>query len=64
VRLEGDAIVKTNLLQLVLHDDSGQGLVEYALIISLIALVAFSALIFLGQRNNNSLRNSANTLPG
>lgn len=49
---------------LLLSDDSGQGLVEYALIISLMALVAISALAFLGKKDNNSLQNSVNQLPG
>ena len=30
------------------HDDEGQGLAEYALILALIAIVAIVALIFLG----------------
>ena len=30
------------------HDDEGQGLAEYALILALIAIVAIIALIFLG----------------
>ena len=32
------------------HDDEGQGLAEYALILSLIAIVAIIALIFLGTQ--------------
>jgi Flp pilus assembly pilin Flp len=46
-----------------LRDDRGQGLVEYALIIGLIAIVAFAALKFLGGRATNSLNNSANQIP-
>jgi Flp pilus assembly pilin Flp len=48
----------------VLRDDRGQGLVEYALIIALLSLAAISALAFFGQRDKNSLSNSANTIPG
>ena len=32
------------------HDEEGQGLAEYALILALIAIVAIIALIFLGQQ--------------
>jgi pilus assembly protein Flp/PilA len=32
------------------HDDEGQGLAEYALILALIAIVAIIALIFLGSQ--------------
>ncbi len=42
-----------------LKDDAGQGLVEYALIITLVALVAFAALSVLGKKASNSLSNSA-----
>jgi len=45
-----------------LSDDRGQGLVEYALIISLIAVVVIGALRVLGTNGNNSLDNAANAL--
>jgi Flp pilus assembly pilin Flp len=48
----------------ILRDDRGQGLVEYSLIVALIALIAISALAFLGQRDKNSLSNSGNVIPG
>jgi pilus assembly protein Flp/PilA len=48
----------------LLADDSGQGLVEYAVILASIAIVAFAALQFLGKNNNNSLNNSAHAMPG
>ena len=32
------------------HDDEGQGLAEYALILALIAIVAIIALVFLGSQ--------------
>jgi pilus assembly protein Flp/PilA len=50
--------------RLVLVDDRGQGLVEYALVIAFIAIVCVAALNLLGQRNNNSLSNTANKMPG
>jgi pilus assembly protein Flp/PilA len=36
------------LISRVRHDEEGQGLAEYALILALIAIVAIIALIFLG----------------
>jgi len=49
-------------LMAVVRDDRGQGLVEYALIIALVSLVAISALKFLGAKASNSLNNAANAL--
>jgi pilus assembly protein Flp/PilA len=43
-------------------DESGQGLVEYALIISLVAIVAIAALRVLGEKASNSLSNAAREL--
>jgi pilus assembly protein Flp/PilA len=36
------------LLQILVRDDDGQGLAEYALILALIAIVAIIGLLFLG----------------
>jgi pilus assembly protein Flp/PilA len=36
------------MFDLLRHDEDGQGLAEYALILALIAIVAIVALIFLG----------------
>ena len=47
-----------------LKDDEGQGLVEYALIIALISIVAIVALQFLGNKANNTLNNAGNSLSG
>jgi Flp pilus assembly pilin Flp len=38
------------LISSIRNDDEGQGLAEYALILTLIALVAIIALIFLGTQ--------------
>jgi pilus assembly protein Flp/PilA len=46
----------------LLYNDSGQGLVEYALIIALVSIVAIGALRFLGGSASNSLTNAANNL--
>jgi len=46
----------------MLRDDDGQGLVEYALIIALVSIVAITALTFLGKKANNTLGNAASNL--
>jgi pilus assembly protein Flp/PilA len=43
----------------VLNDESGQGLVEYSLVIALVALVAVAGLTLFGKRMNNSLGSSS-----
>ena len=42
-------------VKLFAFDDTGQGLLEYALIILLVALVAIGGLRFFGSTVNNSL---------
>jgi pilus assembly protein Flp/PilA len=46
----------------MLRDEEGQGLVEYALIIALVSIVAITALKFLGNKANNTLSNAASSL--
>jgi pilus assembly protein Flp/PilA len=46
----------------MLKNDDGQGLVEYSLIIALIAIVVMAALRALGGGANNSLTNASNQL--
>ena len=43
-------------------DDEGQGLAEYALILTLIAIVAIIALIFLGGQVSKILSNVGNSV--
>ncbi len=43
-------------------DESGQGLVEYALIIALVSIVAIAALRTLGHKASNTLNNAASQL--
>jgi len=43
-------------------DDAGQGLVEYALIIALVSIVAIAALTVLGKKASNTLSNAASKL--
>jgi pilus assembly protein Flp/PilA len=44
------------------NDESGQGLVEYALILFLIAIVVIAALTTLGLKTKNVLNNVGNAL--
>ncbi len=46
----------------MLKDDEAQGLVEYALIIALVSIIAIAALKFLGGKASNTLNNAANSL--
>ena len=46
----------------MLNNDYGQGLVEYALIIALVSIVAMAALRTLGNSANNTLQNTSNQL--
>jgi pilus assembly protein Flp/PilA len=46
------------------NDDSGQGLVEYALILFLVAIVVIVALRTLGNQTNNVLNNVSKALNG
>jgi Flp pilus assembly pilin Flp len=39
----------------LLRDERGQGIIEYALIISLVSVAAFAALSLLGHKTNNTL---------
>jgi len=48
------------------HDrrERGASLVEYALLVSLIALVCVAAISFFGSQESGSLSNSANSIVG
>ena len=50
-----------NFTAMLINDD-GQGLVEYALIIALVSIVAMAALRTLGDKANNELQNASNQL--
>jgi pilus assembly protein Flp/PilA len=51
-----------DLIKKLYQDEDGQGLVEYALIASLIAIAAIVALTFLGGRISNLMNNVGNNL--
>ena len=46
----------------ILHHEEGQGMVEYGLLIGLIALVTIAALIILGESLNNFFINFGSTI--
>jgi Flp pilus assembly pilin Flp len=48
----------------ILRDESGAGLIEYALIIALVAMAACAALGLLGQRLGVVQNHSSSALPG
>ncbi len=54
--------MKQNAIRAMLLDDTAQGLVEYALIIALVSIIAIAALRFLGAKASNTLNNAANAL--
>lgn len=60
--LQGATISPMTLIRSFLGDDRGQGLVEYALIVALISVIALVSLGFLGNKANGTLSNAANTL--
>ena len=70
LRLIGDALVReitqmaliNSLLAAVRHDEEGQGLAEYALILALIAIVAIVALLFLGGQISGILNTVGNSV--
>ncbi|HTV74725.1 MAG TPA: hypothetical protein VME66_13595 [Candidatus Acidoferrales bacterium] len=51
-----------NALKVLFYDDGGQGLVEYALIIGLIAIASILALQYFGKKTSNEMNNDANSV--
>jgi pilus assembly protein Flp/PilA len=55
-------VFSLRLLRRLLADDSAQGLVEYALIIAIVSVVAVASLQALGKKASNTLSKAANSL--
>jgi len=51
-----------NAIKRFWNDESGQGLVEYALILFLIAIVVIIALTTLGKKTNNVFKNISDAI--
>ena len=51
-----------NWLTSHLHEEEGQGLAEYALILALIAVIAIAALVFLGTQISSILSSIGNNI--
>jgi pilus assembly protein Flp/PilA len=49
-------------LRLALRDEEGQGMVEYGLIIALVAIVVIAALVILGPKIANIFETASNSL--
>ncbi len=52
------------MIKQFIHEEEGQTLVEYGLLISLIALVVIAILSILGSRIKNTFNAAANNLSG
>ncbi len=52
------------MIKQFIHEEEGQTLVEYGLLISLIALVVIAILSILGNRIKNTFNAAANNLSG
>ncbi len=50
-------------IKAILKDESGQGMVEYGLILGLIAVAAVAVLVLLGPKISNMFAKASNSLP-
>jgi len=50
-------------IKAILKDESGQGMVEYGLILGLIAVAAVAVLVLLGPKIRNMFATASNALP-
>ncbi len=55
-------LVERAYLRLALRDEEGQGMVEYGLIIALVAIVCIAALVILGPKIGNIFNMAGNSL--
>ena len=51
------------MFMLFAPEEKGQGLVEYAIIIALIAIVVIAVMATLGQKVNNTFNSMGNSMP-
>ena len=56
------SMLRTRITSRLSFDEIGASLVEYALLLALIAVVAITALVFLGHSVNDTLQNVGNNL--
>ena len=59
----GQIIFERNLIMLFAPKEKGQGLVEYAIILALIAIVVIAVMTTLGKKVNNTMSTISNALP-
>jgi pilus assembly protein Flp/PilA len=59
---QGGVVMKKKLLACTMKDEQGQGMVEYGLIIALVAVVAIAGLILLGPKIKTLFDNIAGNL--
>lgn len=52
----------SNIMRRLMREDEGQTLVEYALIIALVAIAVIALLTFLGKKVSNTYGNIGNNL--
>ena len=57
-----EEVVKIELRRLA-ASESGQGLVEYGVIVMLVGIACIIGLVFFGHKANNTLNNDQMTLP-
>lgn len=62
--VEPGVVSNNRRLRGLLADEEGQGLVEYALILVLVAIVVIGVLSLMGAQINNAFQDVVNTLKG
>lgn len=62
--VEPGVVSNNRRLRELLTDEEGQGLVEYALILVLVAIVVIGVLSLMGAQINNAFQDVVNTLKG
>ncbi len=55
-------LIERTFVRLTVRDEEGQGMVEYGLIIALVAIVVIAALVILGPKVANIFNTAANSL--